>query len=133
MRRDLYQEILIAIWRALPRYRGEAAVKTYIARIAHNRCVSHVARMASLPREAALDPGLTDTAPSPLDHTSQAQSQARLLSAIRSLPLGLRQPVILTLEGFGPKEIAGIMGLSANSVSIRLTRAKSTLRKILGD
>jgi DNA-directed RNA polymerase specialized sigma24 family protein len=34
---DLAQEVLIAVWKALPQFRGEASVRTFVARIAHNR------------------------------------------------------------------------------------------------
>ncbi|MBC7973529.1 MAG: sigma-70 family RNA polymerase sigma factor, partial [Myxococcales bacterium] len=41
-RADLSQEIAMAIWRALPRFRGASSLRTFVARIAHNRGVSHV-------------------------------------------------------------------------------------------
>lgn len=50
---------------------------------------------------------------------------------MRALPLSLRQPALLTLEGFSPAEIAEMLGLNANVVSIRLTRAKAALRKAM--
>ena len=51
--------------------------------------------------------------------------------ARRALPLSLRQPALLTLEGFAPAEIADMLGLNPNAVSIRLTRAKAALREAL--
>ena len=45
-RRELEQDILLAVWRALPRFRGEAPVKAFLARIAHNRAVTHVSKEA---------------------------------------------------------------------------------------
>ncbi|NHK28701.1 sigma-70 family RNA polymerase sigma factor [Parvularcula flava] len=132
LRRDLYQDILLAIWRALPNFRGEAGLKTYIARIAHNRSVSHVAREASRPGMSELDAELPGSDPSPFDEAERNDRRRRLQHAVRALPLPLRQPVSLTLEGFGPAEIAAITGLTANTVSIRLTRAKAALRQVLG-
>jgi RNA polymerase sigma-70 factor (ECF subfamily) len=52
---------------------------------------------------------------------------------VRGLPLLSRQIVTLTLEGFGPGEIAAALGISANAVSIRLTRAKEDLRQRMGE
>ena len=43
---ELVQDIHLALWQALPRFRGEASVRTFVARIAHNRAISHVAREA---------------------------------------------------------------------------------------
>lgn len=130
-RRDLLQDVLLAIWRALPSYRGEGDVRAFLARIAHNRGVSHVARETAQPPTDELHEHLVDTAPDSAESTEQRRRQERLMAAVRSLPLALRQPVVLTLEGFGPKEIADILGLNANTVSIRLTRAKAALRAAL--
>lgn len=130
-RRDLLQDVLLAIWRALPSYRGEGDLRAFLARIAHNRGVSHVARETAQPPTDELHEQLVDNAPDSAESTEQLRRQERLMAAVRSLPLALRQPVVLTLEGFGPKEIADILGLNANTVSIRLTRAKAALRAAL--
>src|SRR3546814_19424760 len=47
-REDLLQEISLALWRALPRWRGEASLRTFAARIAHNRAVDPLARHCRL-------------------------------------------------------------------------------------
>jgi RNA polymerase sigma-70 factor (ECF subfamily) len=47
------------------------------------------------------------------------------------LPLGLRQVVVLTLEGLSHAEVAEIVGISENNVAVRLTRAKATLSRLL--
>ena len=52
---ELVQDIHLALWQALPRFRGEASVKTFVARVAHNRAISHVAREAREPRAVELD------------------------------------------------------------------------------
>lgn len=130
-RRELEQDILLAVWRALPRWRGEGPVRAFIARVAHNRAVTHVAREAAEPRRAALDDELPATAPDPAETFEAADLRQRLAEAVRRLPLGLRQPAVLTLEGFSPAEIAGMLGLTANGVSIRLTRARAALRALM--
>jgi DNA-directed RNA polymerase specialized sigma24 family protein len=47
-RDDLLQEILIGIWQALPRFRGEASERTFVFRIAHNRGITHRATRRAL-------------------------------------------------------------------------------------
>lgn len=131
LRRDLHQDVLIAVWRALPRFRGEANVRTYIARIAHNRSVSHVGKEAARPKTAELHDGMALQAPNPEEEAAAASERERLAKAIRRLPIDQRQPVTLTLEGFRPREIADVLGVSANVVSIRLTRAKQALKDAL--
>jgi len=130
-RRELEQEVMLAVWRALPRWREEAPIRAFLARIAHNRAVTHVGREAVQPRRAMLDEALPSADPSPHDRLEADDLRHRLAEAVRDLPLSLRQPAVLTLEGFSPQEIAGMLGLNANAVSIRLTRAKAHLRAAL--
>ena len=70
---------------------------------------------------------------SPEAHAIAADRQEKLISAVRSLPLAYRQPVMLTLEGLTPKEIAESLGITPNAVAIRLSRAKELLRSQLGE
>ncbi len=130
-RRELQQDILLALWRALPRYRGDGPLRGFIARVAHNRAVTHVAREAAEPRRQPLDEAAPSTEPTPHDQAESRDLHERLARAVRDLPLSLRQPALLTLEGFAPAEIAGMLDLNANAVSIRLTRARAALRVAL--
>jgi RNA polymerase sigma-70 factor (ECF subfamily) len=132
-REELRQEILLALWRALPTYRGDSSLRTFVARIAHNRAATHVAREAMAPRGTPLDPQWPADDAGPHDRIEQADRSARLLAAVTALPLGLRQPVLLTLEGYTPREIGEVLGMTANAVSVRLTRARDALRELLED
>lgn len=127
---DLMQEILVAIWQALPRFRGDSSVWTFVFRVAHNRAISFAGRAkrhASLP----LTDQLRDPRPSP-DAEAQALAERELLlRAIRSLPEALRQVVLLHLEGATPAEIAAVQGITENNASVRLTRARQALRDLL--
>ena len=96
-REDLLQEIALALWQALPRFRGESSERTFLFRIAHNHCIDHITRrrpMASL-QELELDP--EDGARSVESTLTQEQESARLMAAVRRLPLIQRQVVILAL------------------------------------
>lgn len=126
--RELGQEVWLAVWRALPAFRGEASERTFVARIAQFRAVSHVAARVRLPAGDALDPALPAPEPLPDGQVIAASQRARLLEAVRRLPIAYRDPVILTLEDFTPAEIADVLGVKANVVSIRLTRARALLR-----
>ena len=133
LREDLFQEICLAIWRALRTFRGDASVRTYVFRIAHNRAVSHVVKRAATKVQSldALEnePVLVGrSVEENLDLTVRAE---RLKDAISDLPLGLRQPVIMALEGFRAREIGEVLGISENAVSIRMTRARQILKEIL--
>jgi RNA polymerase sigma-70 factor (ECF subfamily) len=127
---ELYQDICFALWKARDRIDQAESPRAYVARIAMNQAVSHVRREVRQPEtvETAEEPGQS---PSVDEAQERHHQQEQLLAAVQQLPLNWRQPVMLTLEGFKPQEIAYVMGTSANSISLRLTRAKQALRRII--
>ena len=130
---DLVQDIYFAIWRALPAYRGDAALRTFVARIATNRAISHVARAVKVPPSSDLDENIPAPGLGPEGHVIALDRRATLLAAVRTLPLAYRQTALLTLEGLEPTEIAEVLGISTNAVAIRMSRAKALLRELIGD
>lgn len=130
-RQDLVQDILLAVWQALPAFRGDASLKTYVIGIAHRRCASHVMRAVAQPRHEALDDDWADQQPGPEQMAQLSQQQERLLGAVRDLPLGQRQLVLLALEGMRYDEIADLLGISVGNVGVRLNRAKAALKEQL--
>lgn len=126
---ELYQEVCFSLWRARDRVAAADNARAYVARLATNQAVSHVRRALRQPVAAEIaDVRSQASAPAAEDDYSRLQLRQRLLEAVRTLPLTWRIPVTLTLEGFKPKEIADVMGTSANSVSLRLSRARRALR-----
>lgn len=130
---ELIQETLLAIWRALPSHRGEASLKTFIARIAINKAVDHVRRALRRTRPEHLSLEVVDPQDGPEQQLMAGDERERLLRAVQQLPMSYRQAALLTLEGLSGVEIARVLGISANAVAIRLLRAKSMLRTLLGD
>lgn len=125
---ELVQETTLAIWRAMKHFRHDANIKTYIARITHNVCISHVRKAVKRP-EQALEDIYIDKGPQPDDLTASALQRRRLYSAIHTLDLLPRQIISLHLEGFSNKDIAEILGLSANHVAVKLTRIRAALKE----
>jgi RNA polymerase sigma factor (sigma-70 family) len=130
---ELVQDIFFAIWRALPAYCGDAALRTFVARIATNRAVTHVVGALRAPPSAELDESIPAPGVGPEGEAIALDRRAKLLAAVRILPVAYRQSALLTLEGLTPTEIAGILGISTNAVAIRMSRAKHLLREIIGD
>jgi RNA polymerase sigma factor (sigma-70 family) len=131
-REDLFQDICLAVWQALPRFRGESSERTFLFRIAHNRGLTHRTRRPPSPTadlteaEDLADPGAT-----PETAAQEGQRRARLYDAVRRLPLQPRQVLTLTLEGLTPREIADVLGITENNVAVRLSRARGLLRDLL--
>jgi RNA polymerase sigma factor (sigma-70 family) len=130
---ELVQDIYFAIWRALPAYRGDAGLRTFVARIATNRAVTHVARALMVPPSACLDESMPAPGVGPEGQAMALDRREKLLAAVRTLPLAYRQTALLTLEGLTPTEIADVLGISTNAVAIRMSRAKGLLRQLIGD
>jgi RNA polymerase sigma factor (sigma-70 family) len=132
-RDDLLQEIALAIWGALPRFRGDCSERTFLYRIAHNRAIAWLARrrlpMVDEP-DGALE--IEDERPGPEAALSNEQQGQRLIAAIQQLPIGYAPVVTLTLEGMSYAEIADVLGISETNVGARLTRARQMLRRLLG-
>jgi RNA polymerase sigma factor (sigma-70 family) len=125
---ELIQEILFALWKALPSFRGDGSMRGFVARIATNRAVSHVKQALRFNEDGDITEQLPAPAETPESRVVALDQDARLLAAVRTLPLGYRQVVMLTLEGFNGEEIASALGISANAVAIRMSRAKDILR-----
>ncbi len=128
---ELVQDIHLALWQALPRFRGEASLRTFVARIAHNRAISHVAREAREPRAVELDERLHATDATPEERIAQSDLRAKLEAAVQRLPVSLKVAATLALEGFAPEEVADVLGIGVSAASVRLHRAKEQLREML--
>ncbi len=135
IREELVQEIALAIWKALPHFRGECSERTFVFRIAHNRGLTHVWRRR--PAQQSLDDleeadEPADPRPHPDEQLAQMNQRARLTSAVQSLPVTHKQMIVLMLEGLSYAEIAEVLGISENNVAVRLTRARTALREAMG-
>ena len=129
---DLVQNVWIAVWQALPRLNDQAMLKSYVARIAQNICVTHV-RRALVRKTEVLSDTLPDPAPSLDDATAHAMRLARLVEAVRRLPENLKSVATLYLEDMSIRDIALALGISETNASVRLHRAKNAIRLSFGD
>ena len=132
-RDDLHQDIAMALWQALPRFRQECSDRTFLFRIAHNRCITHLSKRPPLVPldDEAVDPA--DPNPGADVRLSREEEGRRLLRAIRRLPVIYRQVIVLALEGMGYRDIAQVLGIGESNVGVRLNRARQLLKALLGD
>jgi RNA polymerase sigma-70 factor, ECF subfamily len=126
--RDLYQEIALSIWQALPNFRGEASERTWALRVAHNVAATHVGRAV---RQRKLAPVSTDeqalgvqTAAAP---GTDPERRLDLLACLAALDLPSQELVLLHLEGLTTREIADVTGLTPTNVTTRLNRLRQRL------
>lgn len=130
-REDLLQDIRMAIWLALPKFRSESSIRTFVFRIAHNRALAHVWKRRDAESIDELE--IADTAGDPEQATIAKLDSERLQSAIRTLPDPMKQVITLALEDIPYREIAEILGTTENNVAVRLNRARGLLRQKLGE
>jgi len=129
-RDDLFQDIALAIWKALPGFRGESSERTFIFRIAHNRAITYIAQRR--PAAASSDEvEVPDPRPNPEKGFAREQQETRLFEAIHRLPIEYRQVITLTLEDMSYTEIADVLGIGESNVGVRLNRARQMLRDML--
>lgn len=131
LRRDLVQDILLAVWLALPSFRAESSLKTFVAAIARKRCLTHAGRRAREPRPEALPDHLVSMAMLPDEAAMEKDRKQHLARSIRRLPFQQREAIVLAFEGFSYGEVGEVLGISANAAMLRCQRAKATLREMM--
>ena len=128
-RRDLLQDMHVALWRSFAAYDGRCSVKTWVYRVSHNVAASHVGReQRRNTGRVTLDE--IDAMPDARSLTADleaADALERLNAWIRRLGPPDRQILTLYLEDLGAAEIAEITGLSPGAVATRISRLKSRL------
>lgn len=130
-RDDLAQEMSVAVWKALPAFRADGSLKAFVARVAQFTALDHVRVKRGRDDTDELDVALESTDVRPDDHAHAAQRRACLMQAVRALPTGQRECVLLVLEGFDNRDIAAILGVPNNTIDQRLSRARQQLRRTL--
>lgn len=131
LRRELIQDILLAIWTALPSFRGDASLRTFVASIAQKRSISHVTRQARQPRQVELPADLASKSPSPDEIAVRNDMKERLVRSIQLLPIPQREAIVLCFEGFTYSEVGQVLGISTNAATLRCQRAKVALTSIM--
>lgn len=131
---ELVQEMMLQLWRSLPRFRAEAKASTWIYRVCLN--TAHTwqrgeARQNRRTQPLVDVPEIACAAPSPTAAQENAEALAALYAAVRVLPTAERSLVLLLLDGLTYREISEITGLTENHVGVALTRARKKLAEAM--
>lgn len=129
-RRDLVQDIHVALWRSFDGFDGRCSVRTWVYRVAHNTATSHLRRerRANAPRFVGIE-ALAEVAHGGDQEASVDRRLAleRLTALIRLLDPLDRQVILAYLEGLNAASIGEITGLSAGYTATKIHRIKSLL------
>ena len=128
-RRDLLQEIHLALWESLARFDGRCALGTWVYRVAHNTATSICLRRKSA-RVQLVSLEDIDAPAAPIDYGRNADERLgmeRLLKLIHGLRPLDRQVMLLYLEDVEARAIGEVVGLSAANVATKIHRVKKVL------
>jgi len=124
---DLYQEVVLNIWKAFGKFRGESKISTWIYRIALNTCISFIRKEKNIPEIV----NLTQEASWMMDEQDELQVMLKELHLlINQLGQLDKSIILLYLEEKSYEEISEITGLTVTNVATKLSRIKDKLRKM---
>jgi RNA polymerase sigma-70 factor, ECF subfamily len=129
---DALQEAYVKAFRALPRFRGNSKLGTWLYRIVYNACLDELERsrrVIHLPLAEVADP--------PETRASVAETVANrreLAEALSALPPEDRAAVLLVdAQGFDYREAGAVLGVPEGTIASRLNRARAALRRALDE
>ena len=130
-RRDLAQEIHIALWRSFAAFDGRCSLRTWVYRVAHNAATSYVIRQR---RNNAPLVSLEDLDSAAGGETAEVcvdrvRALERLLALIQRLKPLDRQVILSYLEGMDAAAIGEITGISPGNVATKIHRIKQILTR----
>ncbi|MDU1889935.1 MAG: sigma-70 family RNA polymerase sigma factor [Dysgonomonas sp.] len=120
---DLYQEVVLNLWKAFPSFRGESKYSTWIYRIALNTCVSFYRRN----KKNVTYVDISFDIPETVENNEQIQKLYKLINRLGKIERAL---VLLYLDDKSYKEIGEITGITVTNVATKLSRIKEKLKQM---
>ncbi len=130
VRNDLFQEIVLQLWRSFPSFRGEAKITTWMYRIALNTAISGFRKGTRKIKTEDLKEVHFNISES---GDNAEENLQRLQLAIRQLNEIDRAMIMMALEEVPYEEIAETIGISQNNVRVRMNRIREKLRKLMAE
>ncbi len=126
-RDDLLQELLLALWRAVPAFRGDAQAATFVYRVAHNTALTWKRAQTGYRRRVDRFEALTPPAEAASHPAGERERLEQIYAEVRKLPPLDRSLMLLHLDDVPYATMAEIHGLSEGNVGARLNRLKQKL------
>jgi RNA polymerase sigma-70 factor, ECF subfamily len=130
VRDDLFQEVVLQLWKSFPSFRGESKISTWMYRIALNTAISGFRKQSRRVKTEDLRElhlNISDIGAG-IDHEEDFQ---RLQWAIRQLSEIDRAMIMMALEEISYEEIAETIGITQNNVRVRMNRIREKLKKLM--
>ena len=126
---DLFQDIVLQLWRAYPTFKGDSKVTTWMYRIAINNAITRLRKETKREKFAELDGEAFQVL-----HTDNGELEERIAAmyeAIKKLTEIERAITMLYMDDCSYKEISEIMGLSETNIGFKLNKIKLRLRTLV--
>lgn len=130
VRNDLFQEIVLQLWKSFHTFRGEAKITTWMYRIALNTAISGYRKQIRNVKTEDLDEVHLNISEQYGGDDGEEHAQ-RLQWAIRQLSEIERAMIMMALEEVPYEEIAETIGITQNNVRVRMNRIREKLRKLM--
>lgn len=130
-RRDLLQDMHVALWKSMSAFNGRCSMRTWVYRIASNVAANHVARERR-DRSALVTIEALAEIPAEGDFSERLDTEAtlaRLHGLIRHLMSPDREVMTLYLEGLSAEAIGEVTGLSPGAIATRISRLKAFIAR----
>lgn len=124
-REDLYQEILIQLWKAFPTFNRQAKFSTWMYRISFNTAVSRYRKAQKSPQSEPIPDQLADTS---VDQNENAQMLHQAIASLNAIEKAI---IMLYMDELKYREIGEIVGISESNVGFKINRIKEKLKKQL--
>ena len=124
---DLFQEILINLWKGFDSFEGRSDIRTWVSRGALNTCITidrKKKRRRDKEAKVEMDINLYE------DNDADTKQVKKLYERINKLGVFDRAIVLLWLEGMPYDEIGQIVGISSKNVSVKLVRIREELKNM---
>lgn len=122
---DYYQEILIRLWKAYPKFNNQSAFSTWMYRVALNSAIDIIRKISIQPKFIQLSSNELNIPNSRVEVKSDELE--KLYQAINQLNINEKAIALLYLDDYTYDEIASIVGISKNNVGVKINRIKKEL------
>ena len=128
-RQDLFQEIVIQLWKSYPKFRGESKFSTWLYRIALNTAISDLRRQKK--NVTLTEPSQLPTEIEDIQYYREKEEQFQQLNtAIGQLTEIEKAITMLYLEDKSYQDMEDILGINQNNLRVKMNRIKEKLRKL---
>ena len=126
--KDLFQEVLVQIWKSLPGFNGDAALATWMFRITLNVCLRFQSKDQKKRKKVfRMDSVRISNLPAEVADSEDRERLMQLRNCIKTLNEADKAVITLYLEALPYKEISNVLGLKENTVAVKVKRIKAKL------